>query len=244
LSGSDLADCDKEVEIVMCILSNYTPECIVKVEVSCPVDELTIGENVEPIDFAEKFIRAIRIANIEPYRATTHNKGIMNGIDSVALATGNDFRAIEACAHAYASRDGQYKSLTNATIDSDNTFRFWIEVPMALGTVGGITKLHPTVKFCHELLGRPGAEELMMIVAATGLAQNFGAVRSLVTTGIQKGHMKMHLLNILNQLEATDQEKEIIRKEFETKTVSHKAVVDAFCSLRGIKSDHKTLKGK
>ncbi|HAE30863.1 MAG TPA: hydroxymethylglutaryl-CoA reductase, partial [Flavobacteriales bacterium] len=111
-------------------------------------------------------------------------------------------------------------------------------------TVGGITKLHPTVKFCHELLGRPGAEELMMIVAATGLAQNFGAVRSLVTTGIQKGHMKMHLLNILNQLEATDQEKEIIRKEFETKTVSHKAVVDAFCSLRGIKSDHKTLKGK
>ena len=100
------------------------------------------------------------------------------------------------------------------------------------------------VKRSLELLNNPSAEELMIIAATAGLANNFGALRSLTTTGIQKGHMKMHLLNILNQLEATDQEKEIIRKEFETKTVSHKAVVDAFCSLRGIKSDHKTLKGK
>jgi len=242
LHSSTLAESEKEVEIIMCILSNYTPDCLVKVEVSCPVDELNVEGSVPPLEFAEKFIRAINIANIEPYRATTHNKGVMNGIDAVALATGNDFRAIEASAHAYASKDGQYKSLTNATIDPDGIFRFWIEVPMAVGTVGGITNLHPTVKFCHKLLGNPKAKELMMIIASTGLAQNFGAVRSLVTTGIQKGHMKMHLFNILNQLEATETEKETIRKEFETKTVSHKAVIDAFCQLRGIKVDRKIRK--
>ena len=242
LRSSTLGESEKEVEIIMCILSNYTPDCLVKVEVSCPVEELTVEDNVPPLEFAEKFIRAIKIANIEPYRATTHNKGVMNGIDAVALATGNDFRAIEASAHAYASKDGQYKSLTNATIDPDGIFRFWIEVPMAVGTVGGITKLHPTVKFSHGLLGNPRAKELMMIIASTGLAQNFGAVRSLVTTGIQKGHMQMQLPNILNQLEATDIEKETIRKQFETKTVSHKAVVDAFCQLRGIKIDHEIRK--
>ena len=118
----------------------------------------------------------------------------------------------------------------------DGNFKFWIEVPLAVGTVGGITTLHPMVKFCHDLLGNPSAKELMMIVAATGLAQNFGAVRSLVTTGIQKGHMKMHLLNILNQLEATEEEKQIIQNKFNTTVVTHKAVVDAFCELRGVKT--------
>ncbi|MFT7611763.1 MAG: hydroxymethylglutaryl-CoA reductase [Parvicellaceae bacterium] len=235
LAQSELSESEKEVEIIMCILSNFTPDCLVKVEVSCPVEELKVDPNVSPQEFADKFLRAIKIATLEPYRATTHNKGIMNGIDSVILATGNDFRAVEACAHAYASKDGQYKSLTKAEV-KDGIFKFWIEVPLAVGTVGGITTLHPTVKFCHDLLGNPSAKELMMIVAATGLAQNFGAVRSLVTTGIQKGHMKMHLLNILNQLEATDDEKRIIQKKFETNVVSHKAVVDAFCEMRGIES--------
>ncbi|MEO0404216.1 MAG: hydroxymethylglutaryl-CoA reductase, degradative [Bacteroidota bacterium] len=222
---------EKECSVIMCILSNYTPECIVRAEVECPVEDLTGDENADT--FAEKFLQAIRIATIEPYRATTHNKGIMNGIDSVILATGNDFRAVEACAHTYASRDGQYRSLTQAEV-KDGKLRFWLDIPMAVGTVGGLTSLHPMVKFAHDLLGNPDAEELMKIIAVVGLAQNFGAVRSLVTTGIQKGHMKMHLLNILNQLGATVEERNTIKAQFEEKVVSHQAVVQAFCDLRGI----------
>ncbi|MDP2188112.1 MAG: hydroxymethylglutaryl-CoA reductase [Sphingobacteriaceae bacterium] len=223
---------EQEVTIVMCILSNYTPECLVHCEVSCPVDQLADGDDYTNEEFVEKFTRAIRIANIEPYRATTHNKGIMNGIDSVVLATGNDFRAVEACAHTYAARDGQYRSLTNVEV-KDGIFRFWIEVPLALGTVGGLTTLHPMVKFSHELLGQPNAEELMMITAAVGLAQNFAAVKSLVTTGIQKGHMKMHLLNILNQLEAGEMEKERAKTYFSDKVVSFQAVAEFLKKLRG-----------
>lgn len=223
---------EQEVTIVMCILSNYTPECLVHCEVSCPVDKLADGDDYTNEEFVEKFTRAIRIANIEPYRATTHNKGIMNGIDSVVLATGNDFRAVEACAHTYAARDGQYRSLTNVEV-KDGIFRFWIEVPLALGTVGGLTTLHPMVKFSHELLGQPNAEELMMITAAVGLAQNFAAVKSLVTTGIQKGHMKMHLLNILNQLEAGEMEKERAKTYFSDKVVSFQAVAEFLKKLRG-----------
>lgn len=223
---------EQEVAIVMCILSNYTPECLVHCEVSCAVDQLADGDDYTNEEFVEKFTRAIRIANIEPYRATTHNKGIMNGIDSVVLATGNDFRAVEACAHTYAARDGQYRSLTNVEV-KDGIFRFWIEVPLALGTVGGLTTLHPMVKFSHELLGQPNAEELMMITAAVGLAQNFAAVKSLVTTGIQKGHMKMHLLNILNQLEAGEMEKERAKTYFSDKVVSFQAVAEFLKKLRG-----------
>lgn len=230
------------LDIIMCILSNYTPDCIVNVEVSCPVEELNVDPSITPKEFAEKFIRAINIANIEPYRATTHNKGVMNGIDAVVLATGNDFRAIEACAHTYASRDGQYKSLTNAEINDNGIFRFWIELPIAVGTVGGLTQLHPLVKFCHRLLNNPNAQDLMKIIASAGLAQNFGAIRSLVTTGIQKGHMKMHLLNILNQLEATEQEKKIVQNHFKDQVVSHKAVVDLFCEIRSIKNTEKLKK--
>lgn len=155
--------------------------------------------------FAEKFVQAVNIAKVEPYRAVTHNKGIMNGIDAVVLATGNDFRAVEAGVHAYAAKEGQYSSLTHAKIEN-GIFKFWIEVPLALGTVGGLTSLHPLVKLALEILQNPTAKELMQIVAVAGLAQNFAAVRSLVTTGIQKGHMKMHLLNMLNQMGATETE--------------------------------------
>ena len=138
---------EKDVTIVMSILSNFTPDCVVRAEVSCPVDQLGYFNDgsMKPEAFAEKFATAVRIAEIDPYRATTHNKGIMNGIDSVVIATGNDFRAVEACAHTYASKDGQYKSLTHCTIEND-VFRFYIEVPLALGTVGGLTGLHPLAK--------------------------------------------------------------------------------------------------
>lgn len=222
---------EKNIEIVMSILSNYVPNCLVKAEVSCAINELNIDASIAPLEFANKLLRAIDIANIEPHRAVTHNKGIMNGIDAVILATGNDFRAIEAGVHAYAAKDGRYKSLTHASIE-DDVFRFWIEIPLALGTVGGLTNLHPLVKLALEILQKPAAKELMQIVAVAGLAQNFAALSSLITTGIQEGHMKMHLLNILNQLGATAKEKAEVVHYFKTHTVSHSAVVEALEKLR------------
>ena len=219
---------NNEIEIVMSILSNYVPECLVKAEVSCTIEEL--GGDA-PQKFAEKFHQAVQIASIEPYRAVTHNKGIMNGIDAVVLATGNDFRAVEAGVHAYASRSGHYTSLTHCDI-SNGVFRFWIEVPLALGTVGGLTSLHPLAKLSLEMLQQPSARELMMIVATAGLAQNFAALRALTTLGIQHGHMKMHLMNILHQLGANDAEKKEIARYFEEQTVTHSAVVAKFNQLR------------
>ena len=218
----------ENIEIVMSILSNYVPECLVRAEVSCKVEELG-GQN--PQKFAEKFCQAVQIASVEPYRAVTHNKGIMNGIDAVVLATGNDFRAVEAGAHAYASRSGQYRSLSHCEI-KDGIFRFWIELPLALGTVGGLTALHPMAKLSLEMLQKPSAKSLMQIMAAAGLAQNFAAIRALTTKGIQQGHMKMHLQNILHQFQLNDQEKQLVTAYFENKTVTHSAVVDKINALR------------
>ena len=225
------SESEKNIEIVMSILSNYVPNCIVRAEVSCKIEDLA-DKNIEnPKEFAEKFIRAIQIAEVEPFRAVTHNKGIMNGIDAVVLATGNDFRAVEAGIHAYASRNGSYSSLSHAKIEN-NIFSFWIEIPLALGTVGGLTSLHPLVKFCLQMLENPSAKELMQIVAVAGLAQNFAALRSLTTSGIQEGHMKMHLNNILNQFNATEHERDLIKKHFKNNVVSHSAVVDYINKLR------------
>lgn len=215
-----------QLMVIMCILSNFTPDCLVRAEVSCPISELgTMGFDLDAEALAYKFWTAIRIAEIDPYRATTHNKGIFNGIDAVVLATGNDFRAIEACGHAYAAKDGQYRSLSHCSIE-DDVFRFWIDMPLAVGTVGGLTNLHPIAKKSLELLGNPTAEELMKVIAVTGLAQNFAAIRSLITTGIQSGHMKMHLVNILHQLKARDNEIENAVEHFSDKVVSFSAVRD------------------
>ena len=222
---------EKHLNIVMSILSNYVPNCLVRAEVSCNVEDLKSKDIPNPKEFAQKFKQAIDIAKIEPYRAVTHNKGIMNGIDAVVLATGNDFRAVEAGVHAYAAKDGKYTSLTHCSVEED-IFKFWIEIPLALGTVGGLTSIHPLVKFALEMLQKPTAKDLMKIVAVAGLAQNFGAVKSLTTTGIQEGHMKMHLMNILNQFEATDSEKTKLIEHFKTNVVSHSSVVAAIENLR------------
>jgi hydroxymethylglutaryl-CoA reductase len=220
-----------KIEIIMGILSNYTPDCIVRCEANCPVSDLPHDKHISSYQFAEKFLKAIRIAEIEPFRAVTHNKGIMNGVDALVIATGNDFRAVEACVHAYAARNGTYTSLSHAEIVDDH-FRFYMDIPLAIGTVGGLTTLHPMAKFSHQLLGKPNARELMMIIAAAGLAQNFSAIRSLITTGIQKGHMKMHLMNILNQLGANQDEKETIISLFKNKVPSYSAVVEAFEKIK------------
>ncbi len=217
-------------EVVMSILSNYVPECLVRATVSCKVDELTTKQH-EGRYFAEKFVRAIEIAKTETRRAVTHNKGIMNGVDAVVLATGNDFRAVEAGVHAYAAGNSYYGSLTHAKIEND-VFTFWIELPLAIGTVGGLTSLHPLTKLAFEILQKPNAKQLMQIIAVAGLAQNFAAIRSLVTTGIQKGHMKMHLMNILNQLNATKAEKEKAIEHFKENAVSFSAVVGFLEKIR------------
>jgi hydroxymethylglutaryl-CoA reductase len=221
---------NKFPEVVMSILSNYVPDCTVKASVTCKVSELA-QKNISGEEFATKFVRAIQIAKTEPRRAVTHNKGAMNGIDAIVIATGNDFRAVEAGVHSYAARDGKYTSLTDACVEGD-TFHFWIEIPLAVGTVGGLTRLHPMAKVAFKVLQQPDAQELMKIISVSCLAQNFAAVRSLTTTGIQKGHMKMHLMNILNQLAASSEEKEKTISHFTNQAVTHSAVVTFVNLLR------------
>ena len=230
MAGPRQRPAEEEPEVVMSILSNYVPQCLVRAEVSCPVQDL-LPNKADAEKFAHKFVDAVKIAKIEPYRAVTHNKGIMNGIDAVVLATGNDFRAIEACAHAYAAKGGSYSSLTDASVEN-GVFKFWMEIPLALGTVGGLTSLHPLVKLALEMLQKPSAKELMKIVAVAGLAQNFAALRSLTTVGIQQGHMKMHLMNILNQHHATLDEKEKLIEYYKTNIVSHSDVAVQLEKLR------------
>ena len=232
LRQEQLDENERYVEIVMCILSNYTPECRVKVWVECPTHELdNVDEHLDGKAFAEKFKKAVDIAHIDPYRAATHNKGIYNGIDAVVIATGNDFRATEAAGHSYAARNGQYASLSYAEI-KDDIFRFTLDIPLAIGTVGGLTSLHPLAKKSLELLGNPSAKELMMIAATMGLANNYAAVKSLTTKGIQQGHMKMHLANILNQLGATEEEKTLAAEYFKDKTVSYSEAEKFIKNLR------------
>jgi len=234
-------DEERNCEVIMSILSNYTPDCLVKCYVECDINDLGgIDEDLTGEEFAWKFEKAVQIAKVDTHRATTHNKGIFNGIDAIALATGNDFRAIEACGHTYASKDGKYTSLTDIEI-KEGKFRYTLVVPLSMGTVGGLTDLHPLAKTSLELLGNPGAQELIRIAASIGLANNFGALKSLVTKGIQKGHMKMHLLNILNKFGASDQEKSKAKTYFEDKKVSFNAVERYLEKLRTPAEEFKIL---
>jgi len=188
----------QSLQIIMNILSNNLPNCLARAEVSCPIEELNDDSSMSNVEFVKKFKQAVDIAGFDVGLATTNNKDIMKGVDCVAIATGNDFRAIEAGAHSYAAKTGKYSSLTYCSFDNEK-FRFWIDLPISVGVVGGLTNIHPLVKFSLALLGRPSSKELMGIMAVSGLAQNFAALHSLVTTGIQKGHKKMHLSNILKQ---------------------------------------------
>lgn len=220
------------LEIIMSILSNFTPDCRVRTWVECDLSKHQgFDDSFSDAEFVERFTMGVNIAKVDTFRATTHNKGIFNGIDAVALATGNDFRAMEACGHTWASRDGHYKSLSDVSVEN-GIFRFSLDMPLALGTVGGLTNLHPLAKYSLELLGNPGADELMMIASAAGLANNYAAVKSLVTKGIQKGHMKMHLLNILNVYNATEAEKKKAVEHFKHEKVAFSAVSKFLESIR------------
>ena len=213
---------DTECEVIMAILSNHYPDCTVTASVSAPV-EMMGWQGHDGKIMAERFVNAILIAKHEIQRAVTHNKGIMNGVDAVVLATGNDFRAIEAACHAFAAKDGGYQSLSDAWI-KDNIFTFSITLPLAVGTVGGLTKLHPLAKTALDILGNPSASELMMIIASIGLMSNFAAVRALTSTGIQKGHMKLHLTNLLMSYNATKEEMKLAADWFKDKEISSLSV--------------------
>ena len=223
---------ERNCEIIMAILSNYTPDSRVRAWVECPVNDLLEDKYLEENRlFAEKFEQAILISKSDISRAVTHNKGIFNGIDALAIATGNDFRAIEACGHAFAARNGQYGGLTDVQI-LDEKFRFSIELALAVGVVGGVTAIHPLAKLAMQILDNPSAKELMMYLAVAGLASNFGAVKALVSVGIQQGHMKMHLSNILNQLHVPEEKRVEIQQYFQGKTVSFSAVEEYWKDLK------------
>ena len=211
------------INIIMSILSNYTPDCIVESYAECDINDLVDIANIEPKEFAEKMKYAFDIAKIDISRAVTHNKGIMNGIDAILIATGNDFRAVEAGIHAYASSNSKYQSLSECSI-SGNKFRLSLKIPLSVGTVGGITDLHPLVKLSLQILDNPSSKDLMCIIASVGLAQNFAAVKSLITSGIQQGHMKMHLINLLIKNKANKDQIKKAKKYFLDKEINNSSV--------------------
>jgi len=186
------------------ILSNLADRRIVKAKAVFDKDKMG-GEHV-----VDAFLESYTLAAIDPYRAATHNKGIMNGIDALIIATGNDFRAIEAGAHAYAARNGQYTSLSKYYKDENGNLVGEIELPMAVGIVGGAANIHPKARLCRKILGIKTAKELAEVVAALGLAQNFAAVFALSTVGIQKGHMSLHAKNIAVMAGATGDQIDIV----------------------------------
>ena len=173
------------------ILSNFSDRRRARAYCALPARELN-SNGQDGLEVAKRIVEASALAEIDPWRAATHNKGIMNGIDGVAIATGNDWRAIEAGAHAWAARDGGYRSLSRWRLDEDEVLQGSIELPLAVGTVGGATRVHPLAALCLKILGVSSARELAEIMAAVGLAQNFAALRALATEGIQRGHMSLH----------------------------------------------------
>jgi hydroxymethylglutaryl-CoA reductase len=185
------------------ILSNLTDQRKAHAEGAIPITALA-DDPAEAEQAAHGIIEAWAFADADPYRAATHNKGIMNGIDAVVIATGNDWRAVEAGAHAYAARDGQYRSLTRYWIDEAHMLHGWIELPLAVGIVGGATRVHPTARAALKILGVDSARALSEICAAVGLAQNFAAIKALSGEGIQRGHMRMHARQIAMAAGATD----------------------------------------
>jgi hydroxymethylglutaryl-CoA reductase len=177
------------------ILSNLSDRR--KASASCviPAHEL-VTDDLDGRQVVNAIVEASAFAEIDPYRAATHNKGVMNGIDAVCIATGNDWRALEAGAHAYVARTGSYTSMTQWRQDDAGNLRGRIEIPLAVGTVGGATRVHPTARIVMKILGVDSARELAEVLAAVGLAQNFAAIRALATEGIQRGHMSLHARQI------------------------------------------------
>lgn len=223
-------------EVFMAILSNYTTACLVTATCEIPARILTrdsfSGETV-----AERIALASQFAQVDPYRASTHNKGIMNGIDAVVIATGNDWRALEAAAHTYASRDGQYRGLATWTYDKTRkVLTGELTLPVPIGTVGGSIGIHPTSQIAHQLLGNPDAQTLMTIIANVGLAQNLAALRALVSEGIQAGHMHLQAKSLAIQVGASPAEASLVAEQLLQAKYLNQATAKAL--LKKIRQDH------
>jgi hydroxymethylglutaryl-CoA reductase len=214
-------------KVTMCILSNLVDTKLTKAEI--------VLEKIDP-ELAEKIEEASIFAEIDPYRAATNNKGVLNGIDPVLIATGNDWRAVEAGVHAYASRSGSYSSITQWRRDGQRLVgRF--EAPLIVGTVGGVTTLHPTAKMCLKMMGVQSANELSRVIASVGLVQNLGALRALTTVGIIEGHMKLHIKNLTLGAGAEEKEIPYVQKRLEEilalrKRISLSNAIDILRELR------------
>ncbi|MEQ5837501.1 hydroxymethylglutaryl-CoA reductase, degradative [Marinobacter sp. NFXS9] len=189
------------------ILSNLADRRLARARATWSLDD------IGGADVRDGILAAFDFADIDPYRAATHNKGVMNGVSAVVLATGNDTRAVEAGAHAYAARSGQYRSLTQWEVDADGNLTGTIEMPLAVGLIGGATRSHPTARIALDIMGVQTAERLACTIAAVGLAQNFAALKALATTGIQKGHMALHAKNIAVMVGAVGEEIDKVAQE-------------------------------
>ncbi len=219
------------------ILSNLADRR--KAAASCVVPAEVLGAKEMPgADVVRGIVEAAVFAQIDPYRAATHNKGVMNGMDAVAIATGNDWRALEAGAHAWAARSGRYTSLTEWREDDQGNLRGRIELPVAVGIVGGATRVHPSAQVALKILGIQSAGELAQIMAAVGLAQNLAAIRALATEGIQRGHMSLHAKQMALAVGATEQEvAEIARQMVSEGTVTTTRAAELLRELRGEDGD-------
>lgn len=214
-------------KVTMCILSNL---------VDTKVTRVTVVLNDIESALAEKIEEASLFAQQDPYRAATNNKGVLNGIDPILIATGNDWRAVEAGIHAYAARDGQYRSVTKWKRDGNKLVGVF-EAPLIVGTVGGVTTLHPTAALCMKMLGVQSANELSRVMAAVGLVQNLGALKALTTVGIIEGHMKLHIKNLTLGAGAEELEIPIVQKKLEEilairKRISLSNAIDVLKELR------------
>ena len=198
--------------VVLRILSNLADRRLARAKCALPAEILAFGEYPGSL-VVKRIIEAYALATVDPYRAATHNKGIMNGIDAVVIATGNDWRAVEAGAHSYAARSGRYTSLTTWGKDSDGNLVGTLELPLAVGIVGGATRVHPTAKVALKILGVKTARELAEVIAAVGLAQNLAALRALATEGIQRGHMELHARQVAIAAGATGEMVEKVARQ-------------------------------
>lgn len=228
--------------IALRILSNLADKKLYRAKCRIHPDSLA-SESINGALAAERIVEACTIANNDPYRATTNNKGIMNGIDPVVIATGNDWRAIESGAHAFASMSGHYKSLSQWSIDHEGYLRGELSIPLQLGTVGGITRLHPLAKLSLKILKNPSADHLGEIIACSGLAANLAALKALVSTGIQKGHMKLHAKNVALAAGASAKEIEIVARVLvEQNNISAGFAEEILIELRKRDSDKVDIK--
>ncbi|GAB3796002.1 hydroxymethylglutaryl-CoA reductase, degradative [Virgibacillus kimchii] len=208
-----------EGKVYLRILSNYADKCLARAKCVIPPELLETGD-FSGEEVRDGVVHAYEFAASDPYRAVTHNKGIMNGIDPVVIATGNDWRAVEAGAHAYASRSGQYTSMTTWYADESGNLVGELELPMAVGTVGGSIRVHPIAKLAYKMLDISSADDLAQVIVAVGLAQNLGALKALATEGIQKGHMALHSRSVAIAAGASGEMIDIIAEKLvETKEI-------------------------